>query len=122
MEIPLLAGRASLRDTETAPPVVVINEAAARSKLEQQPIGAASVHVETSARFEVVGVLRDAKCNAIRDAAVPTISGQSRSHIRATRPSGVRTAGDPVGAMGSIQEASPSRSGPAAHQRATLTG
>ena len=75
MEIPLLAGRGfTARDTNDAPRVVVINEAAARKYFpNENPIGRRiGSTLEDSGRQEIVGILRDAKYNSVRDAAVPT--------------------------------------------------
>jgi predicted permease len=108
MEIPLLAGRGiTARDTESAPPVVVINEAAARKYFpNEQPIGRRFGSTpETSARFEIVGVLRDAKYNTVREAAVPTMYTAHAQSAQGSATFEVRTAGDPIGALGGIRDA-----------------
>jgi hypothetical protein len=57
------------RDNQTATTVAIINEAAARKYFPNaNPIGSSSV-----GRLEIVGVLRDAKYDSIRD-PVPTPS------------------------------------------------
>src|SRR4029450_12202109 len=62
MEIPLLTGRAfNDRDTETAPKVVVINDAAARKYFpNENPIGHRfGQSVETSGQLDIVWLLSD---------------------------------------------------------------
>jgi predicted permease len=108
MEIPVLAGRGfTARDTDSAPKVVVINEAAARKYFPSaNPIGQRfGSSIEDSGQLEIVGVLRDAKYNSVRDPAPPTmyvpyLQARLRSAVFE-----VRTAGDPLGAMGGIREA-----------------
>ena len=108
MEIPLLAGRGfTPGDTKNAPLVVVINEAAARRYFANEPpIGRRfGSTVEESGKLEIVGVLRDAKYNSVRDAAVPTLY---RPYLQAPQGSAtfeVRTAGDPLAAVAGIREA-----------------
>ena len=108
MGIPLLNGRAlTERDDATAPKVVVINETAARKYFPgQNPIGRHfGSSPETTGQLEVVGVLRDAKYNSVRESAPPTMYVPYRQ----TRLSGavfeVRTAAVPAGTMGSVREA-----------------
>ena len=76
MEIPVVSGRGlNPRDNETAPKVVVINEAAVRKYFpNENPIGQRfGSSIENSNQLEVVGVLKDAKYNSVRDAAPPTM-------------------------------------------------
>ena len=76
MGIPVLLGRGFTdRDNETAPKVVIINEAAARQYFpDQNPIGQRfGSSPETSGQQEIVGVLRDAKYNSVREAAPATM-------------------------------------------------
>ena len=63
------------RDDQTAPKVVVVNEAAARKYFPNQPaVGLRfGTSYETSDQLEIVGVVRDAHYNSIRDAAPPTM-------------------------------------------------
>ena len=63
------------RDNETAPKVVVINEAAAKKYFpNENPIGQRfGSSLETTGQLEIVGVLRDAKYNSVRDPAPPTM-------------------------------------------------
>ena len=71
MEIPLLCRpRLHARDTQDAPRVAVINEAAARKYFpNESPIGRRiGSTLEGSGRQEIVGILRDAKYNGVREA------------------------------------------------------
>lgn len=108
MEIPILLGRAfTPQDSQTAPKVVVINEAAAKKYFpNENPIGQRfGSSVENSSQLEIVGVLRDAKYDSVRDAAPPTMyvpytQGRGGSAVIA-----VRTAADPVWATSAVREA-----------------
>ena len=108
MGIPLLTGRGFTdRDDDKAPKVVVINSAAARKYFPgENPIGRRyGSSPEENATVEVVGVVRDAKYNSVRDDAPPTMYVPYRQ----TRAAGgvlleVRTAGDPVASMNTIRE------------------
>jgi predicted permease len=108
MEIPLLLGRRfTPRDNEVAPKVVVINDAAARKYFPNanaigQRFGSS---VENNSQLEVVGVLRDAKYDSVRDAAPPTMYVPYLQARAASAIIAVRTAGDPAGATGSVREA-----------------
>ena len=76
MEIPILLGRGlTPRDNETAPKVAVINDAAAKKYFpNENPIGQRfGSSAETTGQLEIVGVLRDAKYDSVRDAAPPTM-------------------------------------------------
>ena len=76
MSIPVQAGRAfSDRDTETAPKVVIINQAAAKKYFpNENPVGQRfGSSMETTAQLEIVGVVRDVKYDSVRDAAPPTM-------------------------------------------------
>jgi len=107
MEIPMLAGRGFRpRDTDTAPPVIVINEAAARKYFpNESPIGRRVGQMPESDRLEIVGVVRDAKYNSVRDAAVPTMYAPYLQMGRDSATFEVRTAGDPLAAISSIRGA-----------------
>jgi predicted permease len=109
MGIPVVKGRGITdRDTATAPKVVVINEAAVRKYFPtEDPIGH---HIgqqpESSGDLEVVGVLRDAKYNSVRDSVQPT---EYIPYPQSRMTNGVfevRTAAAPAGAMGSIRDIS----------------
>ena len=108
MQIPLLVGRGfTTADTEGSPLVVVINDAAARKYFpNQNPIGQrVGSSVENANQLEIVGVLRDAKYNSVRD-EVPATMYVPFLQAGAANPSfAVRTAGDPTSAVGAIREA-----------------
>ena len=107
MEMPLVSGRGfTERDNQTAPKVVIINETAARKYFpNENPLGLRfGQSVEQSGQIEIVGVLRDAKYNSVRDDIPPTMYVP---HLQG-RPATVfqvRTAGDPAAAIGAIREA-----------------
>jgi predicted permease len=105
MEMPLVAGRGfTPRDTADAPRVVVINEAAVRKYFpNESPIGRRLG--AGSRQQEIVGVLRDAKYNSVRDAAVPTEYAPYAQNPQGSATFEVRTAGDPLAAIGAIREA-----------------
>jgi predicted permease len=105
MEIPLVAGRGfTPRDTADGPRVVVINEEAARTYFpNENPIGRRLG--EGSRQQEIVGVLRDAKYNSIRDAAVPTEYAPYAQNPQGSATFEVRTSGDPRSTVGGIREA-----------------
>jgi predicted permease len=107
MEMPLRVGRGfDERDDQKAPKVVVINETAAKKYFPNlNPIGQHfGSSVEQAGQLEVVGVLRDAKYDSVRDAAPPTMYVP---YLQTRMPNAivqVRTAGDPAGALGAIRE------------------
>jgi predicted permease len=108
MGMPLLLGR-NFTDGEnnaTAPKVVIINDAAARKYFpNENPIGQRfGSSVETANQLEIVGVLRDAKYDSVRDQAPPTMY-VPHLQTRTVAPTfAVRTAGDPLAAVNSIRE------------------
>jgi hypothetical protein len=99
MEIPLVLGRGfSPRDNETAPKVVVINEAAAKKYFpNENPVGQRfGSSIETTDQLEIVGVLRDAKYNSVRDPAPPTmyvpyLQARAGSAVIEVRTAGIRS-------------------------------
>ena len=107
MEMPLVSGRGfTERDSQSAPKVAIINETAVRKYFpNENPIGLRfGQTVEQSGQLEIVGVLRDAKYNGVRDDIPPTMYVP---HLQG-RPATVfqvRTAADPASAIGSIREA-----------------
>jgi predicted permease len=106
MEIALRDGRVfTARDTATAPRVAIINETAAKRYFpDENPIGRRfGSSVETSGQLEIVGVVRDAKYDSVRDAAPPTMY-VPYLQARATNPVfAVRTAGPPLGAITDVR-------------------
>lgn len=107
MEMPMRMGRGfSDRDNQKAPKVAVINETAARKYFpNENPIGQRfGPSLETAGQTEIVGVLRDAKYDSVRDPVPPTMYVP---YLQARMPTAffhVRTAGDPAGAVGAIRE------------------
>ena len=107
MGIPLLAGRGfTEHDDDKAPKVVILNSAAVRKYFpDENPLGRRmGGSPEENATTEIVGVVRDVKYNSVRDEVPPTM------YVPYRQASGgvmleVRTAGDPVSAMGGIREA-----------------
>src|SRR5262249_32624850 len=107
MEMPLVSGRGfTERDNQAAPKVVIINEAAVRKYFaNENPIGLRfGQSVEQSGQLEIVGVLRDAKYNGVRDEIAPTMYVPHMQGRPATVFQ-VRTASDPASAIGAIREA-----------------
>jgi predicted permease len=108
MGIPIVIGRALTdRDDQTAPKVAVINEAAVRKYFpNDNPIGQHfGSSPETSSDLEVVGVLRDAKYDSVRDAAPPTMYVPLLQNPRGFGVFEVRTAGPAPSVMSGIREA-----------------
>jgi predicted permease len=105
MEIPIVAGRGfTPRDAADAPGVVVINEQAVRKFFpNENPIGRRLG--EGSRQREIVGVLRDAKYNSVRDAAVPTAYAPYAQNPQGSATFEVRTAGDALASIGAIRDA-----------------
>ena len=87
-------------DNFAAPRVAVINEAAVRRFFPaENPLGRRfGSTVETSSQIEVVGVVRDAKYNSVRDDAPPTIYVPYTQSPIGGMAFEVRTAGDPSSA------------------------
>jgi predicted permease len=108
MEIPILTGRGfTPRDDENAPKVAVINEAAMKKYFpNENPIGQRfGSSIENSGQIEIVGVLRDAKYNSLRDPAPPTmyvpyLQGRGGGSVIA-----VRTATAPATVTSAVREA-----------------
>jgi predicted permease len=108
MGISLVNGRAfNERDTNTSPKVVVINEAAARKYFpNEDPVGKRfGSSPETAGQQEIVGVLRDAKYNSVRDPAPPTMYVPYTQARVGASTFELRTAGLPSGVMGAVREA-----------------
>jgi predicted permease len=108
MGIPLVRGRGlTPRDNETAAKVVVINEAAVRKYFpNEEPIGQRfGSSVENNNQLEIVGVLRDAKYNSVRDPAPPTMYVPYLQARPGSAVMEVRTAGDPASVTSAVREA-----------------
>jgi predicted permease len=106
MSIPLRAGRGFTdRDTASAPKVVLINEAAARRYFaNEDPLGRRfGSSIETSGQLEIVGIVRDAKYDSVRDEAPPTMY-VPYLQTRMTNPViAVRTAGAQISVMKEVR-------------------
>jgi macrolide transport system ATP-binding/permease protein len=86
--------------------VAIVNEAAARKYFpEANPLGRRfGSSIETAGQLEVVGVVRDAKYDSVRDEAPATMYVPYRQARIGTPTIAVRTAGDPLGSVGAIRE------------------
>jgi len=107
MEMPLVTGRGFTdRDNQTAPKVVVINETAVRKYFpNMNPLGLRfGTSAEQSNQLEVVGVLRDAKYDSVRNEIPPTMYVPFLQGRPATMFH-VRTSANPAGSMSAIREA-----------------
>jgi predicted permease len=108
LEIPVLAGRGfTAADTEVSPKVVLINETAAKKYFaNENPVGRRfGSSVETSGQQEIVGLVRDAKYDSVRDAAPPTMYVP---HVQARFGGAViavRTAVNPATVTAGVREA-----------------
>src|SRR5206468_7141937 len=105
---PLLTGRSLTdRDDQQAPRVVVINETAARQYFAgDNPVGRRFGNlIESRTQTEIVGVVRDAKYNSLRDAAPPTMYLPIGQRSWPTMAVEVRTASDPASFVAGVREA-----------------
>jgi predicted permease len=106
--IPVLAGRDfGSTDKETTPPVTVVNETFVRQFLgNRDPIGqyfgydAAHDH-----RFQIVGVVKDARVNDIREDAPPMIYHSLVQDLTDIESLDVRTTADPRQLMAQVRQA-----------------
>jgi predicted permease len=108
MGIPIVLGRGLTdRDNQGAPKVVVVNQAAAREFFPNgNPIGQHfGSSLETTNQLEVVGVVRDAKYDSVRDAAPPTMYVPVAQARFGGAVLEIRTAGSPAGAVAAVREA-----------------
>jgi predicted permease len=108
MGIPVLAGRGfSERDSDTAPKVVMINQAAATKYFpNENPVGQRmGSNLENAGQLEIVGVLRDVKYNSVRDAAPPTMFVPYVQTRIGNAVFEVRTQGSPAAVTGAVREA-----------------
>jgi len=107
MAMPVAEGRGfSDRDVAAAPPVVMINEAAVRRYFpDAHPIGQRfGSTMEESGKLEIVGIVRDAKYNRLREGAPPTMYVPYQQNRTFGPTFEVRTAGDPGAVIGPIRE------------------
>ena len=109
MEMLIRLGRGFTdRDDQKALKVAVINETAARKYFpNENPIGRHfGSTIETAGQLEIVGMLRDAKYDSLRDPVPPTMYVPYLQQPRTPQAVfQVRTAGDPASAIGAIREA-----------------
>jgi predicted permease len=108
LEIPIVTGRGfTAADNAVAPKVVLINEAAAKKYFaNESPIGQRfGSSVETSGQQEIIGVVRDAKYDSVRDAAPPTMYAPYLQSRFGGAVIAVRTAVNPATITAGIREA-----------------
>jgi|SRR5579864_2458605 len=105
MGIPILLGRSLTdRDNETAPKVVVINEALARQYFPNQlPLGKRVTWHEKD--VEIVGIARNAKYHDLRQEDPPTVYEPYLQFGGGRVVFAVRTAGDPVSIIRDVRHA-----------------
>ena len=95
LHIPLVRGRMLAEsDAATAPPVVIINEALARTYFaNEDPLGRRIIHNHTSR--EIVGVVKDVKHSALDEEDKPEFYLPMTQFPRDFMTLAVRTSGDP---------------------------
>ena len=111
MNIPVTQGRAfTERDSETAPLVIVINQAIARRDFAgENPIGK-RVSLGTNAQgetvwWEIVGVVSDVRNNELREEAMPEFYLSALQDIFANMFLAVRTSVEPAGIAAAVRRA-----------------
>jgi predicted permease len=108
MGIPILSGRGfGDRDSDTAPKVVMINQAAAKKYFaNENPVGQRfGSSLETAGQLEVVGIVRDVKYDSVRDAAPPTMFVPYTQTRVGNAAFEVRTRSAPAAVTGAVREA-----------------
>jgi len=106
--IPLLFGRDfTTSDTEQSPAVAIVNQTFVREFLhDKNPIGQYFGYDATNDhRFQIVGVVKDARVNDIRESAPPMIYHSLAQDVIDVESLDVRTFGDPVQFMPAIRQA-----------------
>ncbi len=109
--IPLLAGRGFTgRETPTDPRLVVINQSLARKYFgNADPIGRQIILDDSGSpsapRAEIIGLVRDAKYNNLRDEFPPTLYQALSQRPGATATFSVRVGGDASAALPAIRAA-----------------
>jgi predicted permease len=107
MGMPVVLGRAlTERDNAEAPKVAVINEAAVRKFFPREnPLGQRfGSSPEDNSQIEIVGVLRDAKYDSVRDSAPPTMYVSYPQARLGNAVFEVSTAGAPASVTSSVRE------------------
>ncbi len=103
LRIPLVKGRPLAEsDAATTPPVVIINEALARSYFAgEDPLGKRIVHNRTSR--EVVGVVKDVRHSALDEEARPEFYLPMAQWPQEFMTLTVRTSGDPLQMVAAVR-------------------
>jgi putative ABC transport system permease protein len=108
MRIPLLKGRHfSEQDREDAPPVVIINEAAARRFWPSEEVLGKRLGFEDEGRDvwgEVVGIVGDVKHERLDAEAKPEVYFPYRQYPKNFMSLVVRTSSDPAGMIAGVRE------------------
>jgi putative ABC transport system permease protein len=105
--LPLIKGRSFAdSDTETSPPVVIVNEEFVRQFFNgKDPIGQYfGYDAENSRRFQIVGVVSDSRINDIRESAPPTAFHSLVQDVIDIATLNVRTFGDPAQLIAKIRD------------------
>jgi predicted permease len=108
MGIPVQFGRAfDARDTAKAPKVAMLNEAAARKlsadgNMVGKRIGGS---IERSTEFEIIGIVRDAKYESVRDPGPPTMYRVVWQGTARAQNVVLRTAGEPMALAETVRAA-----------------
>jgi predicted permease len=106
--IPLVEGRDfATTDTEKSPAVTIVNQAFVREFLKNEnPVGQYFGYDEANDhRFQIVGVVKDARVNDIRESAPPVIYHSITQEVVDAESLDVRTAGDPRQLISQIRQA-----------------
>jgi predicted permease len=106
--IPLLDGRNfATTDTEKSPAVALVNQTFVREFLHHSsPIGQYFGYDATNdRRFQIVGVIKDARVNDIRESAPPMIYHSLAQDVIDIESLDVRTFGDPAQLISSVRQA-----------------
>jgi predicted permease len=106
--IPLLYGRDfATSDTETSPAVAIVNQTFVREFLHNRnPIGEYFGYDATNDhRFQIIGVVKDARVNDIRESAPPMIYHSLAQDVIDVESLEARTFGNPVQLVSLVREA-----------------
>jgi len=106
--IPLLGGRDfATTDTEKSPPVAIVNQTFVHEFLhDKNPIGQYFGYNATQDhRFQIVGVVRDARVDDITEGASPMIYHSLAQDVIDVESLDVRTSGDPAQLIPDIRQA-----------------
>jgi len=106
--IPLLGGRDfATTDTEKSPPVAIVNQAFVHEFLhDKNPIGQYFGYNATQDhRFQIVGVVRDARVDDITEGASPMIYHSLAQDVIDVESLDIRTSGDPAQLIPDIRQA-----------------